>query len=83
MPAATNHGHVHLEPDGSVHLSRYTGGWALGTGLPTAVPPGRHAVTGRQLLPGGLFLEIDRLTRIRLPLSATRAGTYAPSTCSG
>ena len=72
---------LRIEPDGSVYLSHYTEGWSLGTGLPTSVPPGRHDVTGRQLRSGGLFLEIDRLIRIRLPLTVPNVGTFAPSVC--
>ena len=59
-------------------LAGYTDAWALGTGLPEALPPGEYAVTGRRLTPHGLLVEVVGRYHVRLPLPAapTRAVTY-------
>ena len=63
---------------GLLRLSGYTDAWRLGTGLPSSLPPGEYAVTGRKLTPHGLIVEVVGLYRVRLPLPASRATTYSP-----
>ncbi|NNJ26757.1 hypothetical protein [Alienimonas chondri] len=56
------------ESAGLLRLQSYTDAWRLGTGLPSSLPPGEYAVTGRRLTPYGLIVEVVGSYRVRLPL---------------
>ena len=68
---------------GLLRLCSYTDAWTLGTGLPSSLPPGEYAVTGRRLTPHGLIVEVLDRYRVRLPLPASRATTYTPVAFAG
>ena len=67
------------EAAGLLRLRSYTDAWRLGTGLPSSLPPGEYAVTGRRLTPYGLIVEVVDRYRVRLPLPAGRSVIDAPT----
>ena len=64
---------------GLLRLKTYTDAWRLGTGLPSSLPPGEYAVTGRKLTPYGLIVEVVGSYRVRLPLPAQRLMDDSPT----
>ena len=64
---------------GLLRLRSYTDAWVVGTGLPSSLPPGEYAVTGRRLTPHGLIVEVLDSYRVRLPLPAGRGALDAPT----
>ena len=64
---------------GLLRLRSYTDAWRLGTGLPSSLPPGEYAVTGRRLTPHGLIVEVIDRYRVRLPLPKHRSVQDSPT----
>ena len=63
----------------TLSLGGYTDAWVLGSGLPTSLPPGEYAVTGRDLMATGIMLTVENRYHVRLPHPApASAATYAP-----
>lgn len=48
----------------SFRLEQYTHAWALGTGLPIALPPGDYHVTGESEAAGVRYFEVNRRYRV-------------------
>ncbi|QDT17272.1 hypothetical protein [Alienimonas californiensis] len=64
---------------GLLRLKTYTDAWRLGTGLPSSLPPGEYAVTGRRPTPYGLIVEVVGSYRVRLPLPSHRLMDDSPT----